>query len=155
MRTWLESDALFLFELNNDNAVVQYTGDVAFESLQKAKYFVENYKQFEAYGCGRWMIEDRETNEQIGWCGLKFHPETNEYDLGYRLKKQFWNRGIASRTSLMAIDFASYGLRIGNLYAIAMKENSASIRVLEKTGFIKTREEAKQGEIWYRFDLKI
>jgi RimJ/RimL family protein N-acetyltransferase len=155
MRTWSAEDALFLYELNNDHDVIKYTGDVAFESLEKAKKFVENYRQFEESGCGRWLIEEKVSKIVVGWCGIKYHHDTKEYDLGYRLMKQYWNQGIATRASLMAIDYAIYALRLKKLYATVINENIASIKIIEKLGFTFTQMEMKENEAWYRYDRQI
>ena len=47
--------------------------------------------QYVKNGIGRWAIIDKNTEDFIGWTGLKYEQnlrkEFNYYDLGYRLKK--------------------------------------------------------------------
>lgn len=51
--------------------------------------------------------------------------------VGYWLGKEFWGKGIATRALAKFLRF----VRTRPLYAIAARQNLASIRVLEKCGF--------------------
>src|SRR5690606_23387280 len=70
----------------------------------------------------------------IGWCGLKYSPNINEYDIGFRFDRSYWNMGYATETSKMCINFGLSELRIEKVVGRAMKENVGSIKVLEKIG---------------------
>lgn len=58
--------------------------------------------------------------------------------VGYRLLERYWNRGIATGTVAMMVDYLYTRTDIGIITASTMIENKASARVLEKNGFIKT-----------------
>ena len=47
--------------------------------------FATTYTHYRDYGYGRWAVLHRPTGGFLGWCGLKYHPETRETDLGFRL----------------------------------------------------------------------
>jgi RimJ/RimL family protein N-acetyltransferase len=145
MRELNEGDAQANFEMNNDFEVIQYTGDVAFSSFEASKEFWSNYDPYSKYGVGRYAVCDSQTDEFMGWCGIKFHPETGLFDLGYRFKKKYWGRGIATQSSLLSLKYAFEDLGINAVYAQAMKCNPASISVMKKLGMIYTRDE-KCGE---------
>ena len=59
-----------LYKLNLDPEVVQYTGDVAFDSIESTRKFYASYDQYEKYGMGRFSTYLKD-NTFIGWCGLK------------------------------------------------------------------------------------
>ncbi len=143
LRKMHPDDAQDAFELNSDPDVVRYTGDGAFASVDEARHFLENYDAYEKWGYGRLNCYLRSTGEYIGWCGLKYHPDKDETDLGYRFKKKFWNRGFATEASEICLH---YGFEIVKLPAIVgrvMKDNIASIKVLEKIGM----------QFWKEFDF--
>jgi RimJ/RimL family protein N-acetyltransferase len=141
MRELTANDAQANFEMNNDFEVIQYTGDVAFESLEASKEFWSNYDPYAKYGVGRYAVCDIDTNEFMGWCGVKFHPETGLFDLGYRFKQKYWGKGIATESSYLSLKYAFEVLGIQSIYAQAMKCNPASIHVMEKLGMVYTRDE--------------
>ena len=35
----------------------------------------------------------------LGWCGLKYSPDPGEYDIGFRLFRDYWNRGYATEAA--------------------------------------------------------
>jgi len=137
-RTYLRElstdDAENFFLLNSDKDVLKYTGDKPFESILKTKEFLKNYNPYQEFGYGCWVVIDKSNNEFLGWCGLKFTRELNEVDLGFRFFKKHWNKGYASETAKACVDYGFEKLNLTKIVGRAMKENSASIKVLEKAG---------------------
>ncbi|WP_300675681.1 GNAT family N-acetyltransferase [Soonwooa sp.] len=145
MKVILESSRFYLRELNTDDAesfyalnanpnVLKYTGDSAFETVEEAHVFLSNYKEYKNYGFGRWAIVTKDTGQFVGWCGLKFHPETDEVDLGFRIFEEFWNQGIATETAKACVEYGFSVLNLKQIIGRAMADNVASVSVLEKCG---------------------
>lgn len=93
MRPFRAEDGAMMYALNEDNEVLQYTGDTQFADVDAATIFLRDYDQYEKYGVGRLMVIPKETGETLGWCGLKYHPDADEYDIGYRFFKKHWGKG--------------------------------------------------------------
>ncbi|MEO1257813.1 MAG: GNAT family N-acetyltransferase [Bacteroidota bacterium] len=129
-------DAGYFYELNKDPLVIQYTGDVAFESEKAAKLFLEKYpaNNYLKYNCGRWAVILKSTNEWLGWCGIKYMPAYKEYDIGYRFYRKYWGHGYATESALACLQYGFAELKLNEIVGHAMKENIASIKVLEKIG---------------------
>ena len=145
MKTILETDRCYLrelsvtdaddfFELNNDPEVIKYTGDVAFQNRMEALSFLENYEQYQQFGYGRWAVIEKQSGAFLGWCGLKFSPDLNETDLGFRFFRRYWNQGYATETAKACIDYGFNQLQLKKIVGRAMEANTASIKVLEKVG---------------------
>ena len=134
LREFLQDDAHALFQLNSDPEVVRYTGDAPFADQDDAGRFVQNYQDYEKNGYGRWAMIEKETGDFIGWCGLKFHPDTRETDIGFRLHKHYWNHGFATEAAKACLDYGFDELGLQSIIGRAMSENVASIRILEKIG---------------------
>ena len=139
LRELTPQDYQQFFDLNSDPEVIKYTGDKAFGTLNAARKFLEQYDAYSKYGMGRWAVILKSSNEFTGWCGLKFMEELNAVDLGYRFFRKFWNQGIATESAKACVEygFNHYGLK--RIIGRAMKENIASVKVLEKCGmhFVK------------------
>lgn len=127
-------DAQHFFDLNADEDVIKYTGDKAFESVESAHQFLADYNPYQEHGYGRWAVINKNTNEFLGWCGLKYSTELNEVDLGFRFHKKYWNQGFATETAKACLDYGFNQLHLSKIVGRAMEANSASVKVLEKIG---------------------
>lgn len=134
LREFSINDAQSFYDLNIDPEVVKYTGDKPFGNVQEAKSFLENYNQYQQHGFGRWAVIDKNTNEYLGWCGLKYSPDLDEVDLGFRFFRKYWNQGYGTETAKACIDFGFNTLNLSKIVGRAMEANVGSVKVLEKTG---------------------
>ncbi|NQX86381.1 MAG: GNAT family N-acetyltransferase [Flavobacteriaceae bacterium] len=133
-------DALHFFEMNTDNAVIKYTGDVPFASIAAAKEFLKAYQcNYVNYKMGRWAVCLKTTNAMIGWCGLKYHPKENFADIGYRFYKKHWNKGYATEATKAALAYGFSVLKLDCIVAHVHKDNIGSQKVALKSGlhFVK------------------
>ncbi len=152
LRELTPGDARHFLDLNADPEVVKYTGDPPFESIESAKDFLEKYDQYEKYGYGRWAVILKKSGEFLGWCGLKYLPELDESDLGFRFFRKYWNQGYATEAAKACIEFGFKKLNLKRIVGRAMAANVASVRVLEKCGFHFLREidfEQHPGKYFY------
>lgn len=152
LRELTPDDAQFAFELNNDPEVVRYTGDGAFESVEEARAFLENYSDYKRNGFGRWGVVLKSTGALIGWCGLKRDSETGEVDLGYRFFRSCWNQGFATEAGKACLEIAPE-LGINEVVARANKANPASWRVMEKLGFSYVEDFEEDDAIWVLYRI--
>lgn len=134
LREMTPDDAEAAFLLNSDPEVLRYTGDEPFESIQEARDFLEKYPSYKTYGFGRWAVILKDTGDYVGWCGLKYTPELDEYDIGYRLMKKHWGSGFASEAAEACVKLGFQQFNMQTIVGRVMPENTASVRVLEKIG---------------------
>jgi len=151
MREFSEEDAIGMYELNKDPEVIRYTGDEPFASVETARDFIVRYDEYKTYGCGRLTVLLKDTMEYAGWCGLKYDPASSETDLGFRLLKKFWNKGLATEASLKSVEFGFNELKVDRIIGRAMQGNQASINVLKKTGMIFEKEFEAHGGICVQY----
>ena len=145
-RRFTEDDAPLLYDLNLDPEVIRYTHDPLTDVEHARKVLKEVIlPQYILYDHGRWAVHLRSGSEFIGWCGLKNLTETNEVDLGYRFKKNFWGNGYATEAARACIKYGFATLNLGRIVGRALPANLASIRVLEKCGMEYLHEEMMHG----------
>jgi RimJ/RimL family protein N-acetyltransferase len=135
LREFTLDDAQLLFDLNSDPEVIKYIHELA-PTLESSQLALQNIilPQYKLYGHGRWAAYLKDTNEFIGWCGLKYVKEKDEIDLGYRFKKQFWNKGYATEAAKATVDYGMTVLKMNRIIAKAHIENIGSQKVIEKCG---------------------
>lgn len=128
------SDAQSFYDLNVNPKVIRYTGNTAFGDLAEAKAFLENYQDYSQNGYGRWAVIHKDSGRFIGWCGLKFEGETQQTDIGFRFFEEEWGKGYATESAAMCLQVGFEQFYLRTIVGRAMKENIASIKVLEKIG---------------------
>lgn len=131
-RAFTVDDAEAVFALNSNPDVMRFTGEPMLPSLDAARQSIENHRDFDDVGYGRWACVLKETQAVIGFCGLKYLSDLDEVDIGYRLLPQYWGRGLATEACVASLGFGFNTLRLDQIIGLVIPENTASIRVLEK-----------------------
>ena len=94
--------------------------------------FVEHWQKL---GYGIWKIVEDETDKMVGYCGLRYLEELNEVELLYGLAKEYWGKGIATKAAKASVSYGFDEANLDRIIALALPENEASKKVIEKTGF--------------------
>jgi RimJ/RimL family protein N-acetyltransferase len=82
-------------------------------------------------------IERKADDVQIGGCTLAINSKDDSIaTLAYTLNPRFWNQGYATETSKELIRFGFTQLNLRLVQATCDRQNQASRRVLEKSGFL-------------------
>jgi [ribosomal protein S5]-alanine N-acetyltransferase len=140
LRELLPMDDKGMFELDSDPEVHRYLGNNPIHKIEQAQDMIAYVRsQYEENGIGRWAVVDKQTNEFMGWAGLKLVRETTNnmvdfYDVGYRLINRYWGKGYASETMMPSLRYGFETLKIKELYGMVQVGNKASRRIIEKSG---------------------
>lgn len=129
------ADADLVYQLNSDAEVTRYTLDPMVsrdQALQVLRDVI--LPQYAQNGFGRWAVHRKDNAAFIGWCGLKFRPEMQEVDLGYRFAQSAWGQGFATESAAAALQQGFEKFRLQRIVGRALPENLASIKVLQKIG---------------------
>jgi ribosomal-protein-alanine N-acetyltransferase len=146
LRPFEPQDAKGLFEMDSNPKVHLYLGNKPIKDFEKAKEVVARIiEQHKKNGIARWTAIEKSTGNYMGWSGIKLYQKEccghiNFYEIGYRFKPEYWNKGFATETAKAALDYTFNVLKADTAYGMTHNENLASKRVLEKTGFVKTAE---------------
>lgn len=113
---------------------------------------------YQEYGYGQWAVVEKESGKLIGCCGLSHATvdEVDEVEIGYRLDKEHWGKGLASEAAGVVLAYGFDTWTIESIVGIVAPRHIGSIRVLEKVGFRTFSETCYCG--WdvrvYRLSLK-
>ena len=137
LRRWRPSDVGPMGAINADPEVARYLNRVppggsfvpALETLWRQD------------GFGLWALESTEpesAGELLGFAGLghpSFIPALEiEVEIGWRLARSAWGRGLATEAARAALAYARGPLGLPRLISIIHPENARSQRVAEKLG---------------------
>ncbi|WP_262510568.1 GNAT family N-acetyltransferase [Lutibacter oceani] len=136
LRKFQMEDAPAIFEFGSNAEVQKYTGDVVLKSVNEAEEIISEvlFKDYKKFGYGRWAVIYKPDNKVIGFAGLKYLPELNETDIGFRILPQYWDKGITTEVSKEIIKYGFEILKLNRIIGIVMPKNIASYKVLEKIG---------------------
>ena len=157
LREILPEDRNGLFAIDSDPDVNIYLGKKPVENIEQIDGIIQFIrKQYVDNGIGRWAVIEKSTNNFIGWSGLKLVRElTNNhidyYDLGYRLNKNYWDKGFATEAAIASLNYGFNILNLDKIRAIADSQNSASKNVIKKVGlkYIETFTYCETDHDWF------
>ncbi len=141
LRELLPTDEVGMFALDANPDVQTYLGNKPITSREQAQQTIQMIRQqYVDNGIGRWAVLEKETNDFMGWAGLKLIKETinkhtNYYDLGYRFIPKYWGQGYATEAARASLNYGFTHLRLKEIFAMADTRNQASRKILEKVGF--------------------
>ena len=114
------------------------------------------FKDYKKHGYGRWATIYKPDNKLIGFAGLKYLPEFDETDIGFRFLPEYWGKGLATEASKEIITYGFETLDLQKIIAIASAANVGSCKVLEKSGLTLYKTDAYDGDgkeyNWYKIE---
>jgi RimJ/RimL family protein N-acetyltransferase len=141
LRRFTSDDVDNLVELDSDPEVMKFiNGGIPTPreevEEQVLPTFLAYYERGDRYGF--WAIISKETDEFLGWLHLRpgeeSDPDSDEPELGYRLKQSAWNNGYATEVSAAVLHKAFSELGVTRVTASSMVTNTRSRKVMEKLG---------------------
>jgi len=87
-----------------------------------------------------WGVWERDTGELVGDASVHFDTTFGDWELSYGFRRDRWGRGYASEAAQACVRHAFDTMRIARIVADVDPGNPASMRVLEKCGFVRVRE---------------
>ncbi|MDF2505279.1 MAG: acetyltransferase, ribosomal protein N-acetylase [Clostridium sp.] len=138
LREIKQEDAESIYKILSNPEVIKHDTFELFANIKQAedmiKWVNDIYKQKRAIF---WGITLKNNPEVIGFCKCEVEIPKVRADLGYDLRREYWNMGIMTETLGAVIEFAFQSLDVNRIEATVSTENNSSIRVLEKSGFVK------------------
>ena len=160
LREMKMSDAEKLYEMDFNPNVHKYLWNKPVTSIEEVYKYIEMVRdQYVKNEIGRFVVIEKESNELMGWAGLKYNTEmvnnkVNFYDIGYRLNEKFWGKGYASEASFAWLDYGFNVMKINVMQAATHADNIGSNIILEKIGLKMTENYLEDGVYWNWYELK-
>lgn len=138
LRCWDWRDLEDLYAYAQDPQVGPRAGWEPHASLEVSKRILQLFIQ----GKKTFALELKENAQVIGSLGiedLRWNLEGFERfqgrEIGYVLKKTYWNQGLMSEAVEAAITYCFEAVKLDYLFCGHFEENTASKRVIQKAGF--------------------
>ncbi len=125
------------YKLKSCEEVWNYSTFVPLKDIEKAKSMLNGLIKNRASGKYMFLaLHKKDSNEFIGEAGIiGCNPNANRCEIGYNLLPQYWRFGYATEITKGILKYAFDILKFERVEAMALQTNTASCRVLEKSGF--------------------
>jgi len=133
-----------LVALNLDPEVVQFlTGAASIPAEESRALSRDIERHWERFGFGLWAAAEQVSREIVGFVGLS-HPRwfpalAPAVEVGWRLRRDAWGRGLASEGARAAVERGFGPLGLEELIALIHPENTRSAAVAQRLGMTVTR----------------
>ena len=148
---WVSADWHSFKPIATDPLVMKYISGGAIWPDHRIIEFVERQvRHFDELGHCLWKLVLRSNHRLVGFCGLQPLDDLPGVEIGWWLASDLWGQGLATEAAQVALEdgFARVGLK--RVVAVALRENRASIRIMEKLGMRFESEASHRG---FRVDL--
>ena len=124
---------VYLNSQDEDNR--RFVPDEVFDSLEETKevvdHIIASYDSVD--GPFIYAVIRKKDNANIGYVQLVKIEEG--WEIGYHIAKRYTGHGYATEAVKLFLDYIKDNMDIKQVYGIALFDNKASRRVLEKCGF--------------------
>ncbi len=106
-----------------------------------------------------WATILKTEGRYIGYCGIYRHFGASgviprEGVLAFYLARAYWGHGLATEAGRAFIEFGFGDLSLSRIVASAEVGNEASVRVLQKLGFVWLRRDEGEHRSFHEFELR-
>jgi len=139
LRALTPRDASAVLAVVGDPEVTRYHSVPTLTTLAEAQAALERLGiALLARDAIRWAIELVEHGEMIGTVGLlRFDFEHRHAEIGYEIARRWWGLGLTPEAAAAVIRYGFSVLGLHRIDAGVLPGNDASVRVLQKLGFIE------------------
>jgi ribosomal-protein-alanine N-acetyltransferase len=139
LRNLNQEDKHDLYEIRSNPTTMQYIPRPIAKTVDDASLLIDVIVDFTAKNERiNWAITEKGNNKLIGFIGYpNFKHESLRAEIGYMLHPNFVGKGIAHEALKAAIDYGFNVINLHSIEAIIRTDNKASVKLIEKAGFIK------------------
>jgi len=135
LRRMTEDDAGKLMEIFSDPVAMKYYPSTKNED-ETMEWINWTLKNYDEYGVGLWIVEDKGTGEFLGQCGIVPQEVDGimEMEIGYLFARRVWGKGYATEAALACKNYGFEQLKLSRIISLPDVNNVPSAKVAERIG---------------------
>jgi len=137
LRPWQAADLQAFAAMNADPEVMRYYPSTLSFAETEA-FFKSIQTEFMKEGLGFWACTEKTTQQFMGYLSLCRPSFTTQFtpcvEIGWRLAKNFWNRGYATEGAKALLNYGFKVLALKEIVSFTSLSNFPSQRVMQKLG---------------------
>lgn len=139
-RNYKEEDKPLFQALNKDEEVMKYFPSTLTEEASNA-LLLRLSEGIQDNGYGFFAVEIIDTGEFIGFIGLQKVTFESKFtpciEIGWRLRKEFWNKGYATEGANACLNYGFNHLKFKEIHSFCPEINLPSERIMLKIGMLR------------------
>lgn len=153
IRNFNAQDIELIFEINNHPECIRFNSwesmslDVCREVLEK---WMSGYSKYQNYGV--FCVELKEM-QSIGMAFIMKYDETDNYEIGFRLRRDVWGNGYATEIANMLIEYSKENLNAKYVCAEVDSHNERSLSIFRRLGFAEYNHPSGKGGRMFKYDV--
>lgn len=147
-------DVEAFYRIYGEPSMTAYIEDL-FQNPKEEKVYMEDYirHMYGFYGFGMWTVIEKFQNRIIGRAGLDVREGYDLPELGFVIEKAYQRKGYAEEVCRAILLYAKETLLFEKTQALVEADNTASMELLCKLGFVQRGEVIEAGKT-YCFMIK-
>ena len=139
LREIKHTDAAELYMMRSNDEVMQYIDRPRASNIDDAHNLIALYNANLQKNEGiNWGISLKDSPQMIGLiCLWKIQPDNHRAEVGYMLSPAYHRKGIMQQALKTVLDYGFTQINLHSIEATVNPLNTASIALLEKTGFVR------------------
>ena len=137
IKTFSLDMAQSVYENSQDDDTRRFVPDEVYDSAEEARdaidFLMSRYDSTDGPFVYPIITNDSKNIGYIQLCQI----DDGSWEIGYHIAKQFTGQGYATEAVKAFLPAMAKKLNIKEVYGICLAENTASVRVLEKCGFVQ------------------
>ncbi len=136
IRHMVATDAAFICKLLNEPSFIENIADKGVRNEHDALHYMAEgpIKSYQQHGYGLFLVEDCNSIQPMGLCGLLFRDFLQETDIGFAFLPQYWGQGFAYEAASAVMHFGYKKLALKRIVGLTSAGNSTSVKLLTRLG---------------------
>ncbi len=153
LRNWTAADIDPFVRHTNTEPVMRWLGGVKtpeqLEGVVRDRFMVWQEQRGHTF----WVVERKEDQAFLGFCGLKIaddagSPVEGNVEIGWRFREDVWGQGYAREAAVASLDHAFGTLAVPQVVALTVEGNAPSWGLMERLGMTRRADLDYVGPSW-------
>lgn len=132
---WESADWLAFKPIATDPLVMKYISSGNPWPDEKIIELVDHQiRHLQAHGFCLWKLLLKKNHRLLGFCGLQPLDDLPGIEIGWWVANDQWGQGLATEAARCVLQDGFNRIGLSRIVAVALRENRASIRIMEKLG---------------------
>ena len=106
LRPFRAADLQPLFAILQEPGIFQYFPRTTAPPLEKVERIInEQLEQYEHHDLGEWAVEWKDAPGLLGWCGLNYLRDSDEFEVAYLLTGEVRGQGVATEGARASLEY--------------------------------------------------
>ncbi|MFA1821871.1 GNAT family N-acetyltransferase [Virgibacillus oceani] len=122
------------------------------QTIEWIEWTLDNYNK---YGVGLWVVEDKVTGDFLGQCGIvpQEVDDEIEMEIGYLFVRSAWGNGYATEAALACKNYGFEQMNLRKIISLPDVNNIPSTKVAERIGMNIEKTIQKWGKEVYVYSV--